>query len=231
MRCKFCGGRLSGRQKIWCNKRCRDRWAFKVRDQRFVCPTCERIVLISAQALRRQKFCTRSCARAAYNRAFFRGARNGRWRGGKVLSYGVRWKLLKEELRSRDQVCQRCGKTPEQNGRALDVHHLNPYRFSADNSLDNLVALCRSCHMRSEDYGRRGNARFAGPVQLTLRPLSQRALRRLRGDARRARRRVLEARAEELRVEGQSLRQIARVLGVSHQTVANWLSAAAQGAL
>ncbi|MGH2813330.1 MAG: HNH endonuclease signature motif containing protein [Actinomycetota bacterium] len=85
---------------------------------------------------------------------------------------------MKEQVRQRDEVCRSCGKTPEENGRALDVHHISPYRYSGDHSLENLVALCRSCHMRSVDRGRRGAARFAGPKQLELRPPSHRELQR-----------------------------------------------------
>lgn len=140
-----------------------------------------------------------------------------------MMTYGSGWKQVKEEVRARDKVCQGCGKTPEDNGRALDVHHIRPYRFSGSNSLDNLVALCRSCHMRGEDNGRKGSARFAGPQQLVLRPLSQRELQRIRGRQQRERRRVLMEEAHNLRKEGHSLRAIGLRLSVSHQTVANWL--------
>jgi hypothetical protein len=140
------------------------------------------------------------------------------------MSYGPGWKQIKEEVRARDRVCRKCAKTPEDNGRALDVHHLGPYRFSGNNHHDNLVALCRSCPMRGEDHGRRASARFAGPQQLELRPLSQRELRRIRGHRQRERRRALQKEARKLRKQGFSLRAIGRRLGVSHQTVANWLT-------
>jgi len=105
-------------------------------------------------------YCSRSCSRSAYNKAHFVGALNPRWRGGRVLSYGSGWKTIKAEVRERDQVCRACGKTPAHNGRALDVHHVQPFRFSGDNSLENLIALCRSCHMRADDHGRAGSAKF-----------------------------------------------------------------------
>lgn len=141
------------------------------------------------------------------------------------MNYGPGWKQRKQEARDRDKVCRHCGKTPEENGRALDVHHINPYRYSGDNSLENLLALCRSCHMRALDRGRRGAAKFAGPQQLQLRPVSQRDRNRLKGQRIRARRRELQAKALGLNEEGLSLRQIGRAIGVSHQTVANWLNA------
>ena len=39
-----------------------------------------------------------------------------------------------------------CGKTKEENKRNMDVHHIVPYLDSKDNSLDNLICLCRRCH-------------------------------------------------------------------------------------
>jgi 5-methylcytosine-specific restriction endonuclease McrA len=194
-----------------------------------MCTACGRVVFIRVNKVRRQKFCGLSCAYKNRRSVSLRGPRNGRWRGGRVLSYGANWKRVKERVRARDRVCHVCRKTPKENGRALDVHHINPYRFSGDNSLDNLVALCRSCHMRANDHGRRGAATLAGPRQLTLRPLSQRELRRQRGEAQRERRRRLQGSAFAMHAKGASLREIARELGVSHQTVANWLAAVQQG--
>jgi len=150
------------------------------------------------------------------------------WKGGPALSYGAGWKRVKGIVRQRDQVCRRCAKTPEENGRALDVHHIEPFRFSGDHSLENLVALCRSCHMRADDHGRKGSAVFLAKAGRP-RPPSKRELRR-HAAAERARRSAeerarLQRYAYRLHGLGRSLREIARAVGVSHQTVANWLSA------
>lgn len=165
--------------------------------------------------------------RRTFNRLYQRGAGNPRWRGGRALSYGPSWKQIKAFVRARDQVCRKCGKTPEQNGRALDVHHTDPFRFSGDNDPEKLEALCRSCHMRADDHGRRGSARFLRTAGLPSRP-TKREIRRLReavrAAERRARRRAAQREAEWMAAEGASLRTIARALSVSHQTVANWLN-------
>ena len=224
MGCESCGATLSGSQKAFCSKRCADRWRWSVPSKPFACPGCGRTVLVPSNHLARRKHCTRACATATHNSKDRVGARNPNWRGGRALPYGAGWKEIKQRVRQRDRVCSACGKTPEENGRALDVHHLKPFRFSGDNSLENLVALCRSCHMRADDHGRRRGGRFIGPQQLTLRPPSQRALRGRRGQERRAGRRIKQQRALALHREGGSLRQIASALGVSHQTVANWLA-------
>ena len=151
--------------------------------------------------------------------------RNPNWRGGRALSYGSGWKVIKEQVRARDRVCQHCGKTPEESGRALDVHHLQPFRFSGDNSLDNLVALCHSCHMRADDHGRAGSAIFLHndkpkrPTKREIRRLKQ----LLREVERRALRRQHQRDTARMHDEGMSLREIARALGVSHETVSRWL--------
>jgi 5-methylcytosine-specific restriction protein A len=188
------------------------------------CSYCGREFQASPADFSTRKYCSRACASAHYNSSYLTGQRNGNWRGGRVLSYGANWKRTKQEVRNRDRVCRTCGKTPQQNGRALDVHHVNPFRFSGDNSPENLMALCRSCHMRADDHGRKGSAKFAGPIQLTLKPPSQRELRQRRGREQRQRRRELKEEALRLTAQGKSLRQVARGLGVSHQTVSNWIT-------
>jgi len=60
------------------------------------------------------------------------------------------WMRKAETIRKRDKVCSHCGKTPEQNGRALDVHHKIPFRISHSNLDDNLIALCRMCHKKAD---------------------------------------------------------------------------------
>ena len=43
-----------------------------------------------------------------------------------------------------DRHCQICNKSAEENGRRLDVHHIDGDKSNHDP--DNLVALCHSCH-------------------------------------------------------------------------------------
>jgi endogenous inhibitor of DNA gyrase (YacG/DUF329 family) len=56
------------------------------------------------------------------------------------------WKKLAQEIRKRDNfTCQLCGKKG-----ATDVHHIFPRRIKIDNSSENLITLCRSCHRKVE---------------------------------------------------------------------------------
>lgn len=67
--------------------------------------------------------------------------------------YGPRWNRIRDLVRSRDKfTCQVCGS--QENGAALHVHHIKPFRMftSVDeaNHLENLITLCPTCHRRAE---------------------------------------------------------------------------------
>jgi DEAD/DEAH box helicase domain-containing protein len=74
---------------------------------------------------------------------------------------GSNWGEQRQRARARDGFrCRHCG-VGEREGRAHDVHHIQPFRtfgyvrgqnerYLEANRLDNLVTLCRSCHRRVE---------------------------------------------------------------------------------
>lgn len=71
------------------------------------------------------------------------------------VRYGAGWRDLATSIRERDRVCRDCGKTPEENGSLLDVHHIVPYRTSRSNDPSNLKALCDSCHITATNRERK----------------------------------------------------------------------------
>jgi hypothetical protein len=76
------------------------------------------------------------------------GALHWNWKGGKAcLPYGPGFtRKFKKLIRQRDNyTCQRCGKTQEQEGRVLQVHHLDHDKTHNDPS--NLVTSCGSCNV------------------------------------------------------------------------------------
>lgn len=78
-----------------------------------------------------------------------RGEKHYNWRGGiSKEPYGQGWtKTLKEAIRQRDQYkCQACGAPQEECIEALSVHHRDDIKNNLD--LENLISLCRSCHMK-----------------------------------------------------------------------------------
>jgi RNA polymerase-binding transcription factor DksA len=87
--------------------------------------------------------------------------------GTEETTYGKGWNEEKRtKVRRRDGFrCVRCGVAQEKHqalyGRRLDVHHITPARDvdipERRNSIDNLVSLCVSCHIRVE---RSENIRF-----------------------------------------------------------------------
>lgn len=62
--------------------------------------------------------------------------------------YGDDWFKIRELVLYRDNYsCRRCGKKQK----LLHIHHIIPYLKSFDNSLNNLITLCPSCHRRVEN--------------------------------------------------------------------------------
>ena len=73
---------------------------------------------------------------------------NPAWNGGtSFLPYTLDWtQTLRRSIRERDKYqCKMCG--IPQGDRVLDIHHID---YSKDNcSPNNLVSLCRKCHMKT----------------------------------------------------------------------------------
>jgi len=72
---------------------------------------------------------------------------NGNWRGGKSFEpYPLGWtKTFKEQIRYRDGYkCQLCSCPEVENGRKLDVHHIDHNKENLNPN--NLVSLCQRCH-------------------------------------------------------------------------------------
>lgn len=65
--------------------------------------------------------------------------------------YGDDWEVIRYLIYLRDCfTCQRCGlKMTEETG-THHVHHKIPFLISFDNSFENLVTLCSSCHKKEE---------------------------------------------------------------------------------
>jgi 5-methylcytosine-specific restriction endonuclease McrA len=79
----------------------------------------------------------------------FAGEKNPRWRGGiSNQEYAPGFsRTLKRKIRKRDNhQCQLCGKTEEQLGYRLSIHHAQYDKTNHDPS--NLFALCKACNSR-----------------------------------------------------------------------------------
>lgn len=72
------------------------------------------------------------------------------WLGGKSFEpYGLEFNDdLKEVIRNRDRrKCSICGKTELEEGKRLQVHHIDYDK--KNNNPDNLITLCSSCHCKT----------------------------------------------------------------------------------
>ena len=74
------------------------------------------------------------------------------WKGGISESHqrtnSIEWNEIRKKVYARDNwTCQICGK---KNPHPLQCHHIIPYRISQDDSIENLITLCCSCHIKEE---------------------------------------------------------------------------------
>ena len=98
-----------------------------------------------------------------------------------------RWRALRDAVRRRDgQTCMRCGARRVASSRGgglrrgakgepLDVHHRIPVRDGGDFwGMDNLITLCRGCHVRV--HVRLDRAKTESPAAARWRRLAEEPL-------------------------------------------------------
>ena len=81
------------------------------------------------------------------------GENHNNWQGGKSFeSYTIDWTVtLRKSIRERDKyICQLCNKI--QGDKTHDVHHIDYNK--KNNNPDNLITLCRSCHITNHNRNR-----------------------------------------------------------------------------
>jgi hypothetical protein len=77
----------------------------------------------------------------------YAGKNHPRWKGGDRKYRGKDWYRRRIERKELDNyTCQECGKKESESKIPLDVHHIIDFKNGGDNSLENLLTLCRSCH-------------------------------------------------------------------------------------
>lgn len=85
-------------------------------------------------AYRRRKYCGRDCMRRAFIKV---GTNDQTWSNAHATARKINELILGKD------ACEKCGRTE-----SLDIHHIDGnYK---NNSIDNLMCLCRSCHMKLE---------------------------------------------------------------------------------
>lgn len=131
------------------------------------CEYCDSVLTVykSRAENREVIFCDRECYSTwlandrRANRVWERDD-NPNWAGGVIADehYGEGWPSARNAALARDGFrCRRCGRSREEFGRNPDIHHIEPVRTFDDHSdahdLENLVSLCRACHLSVERGG------------------------------------------------------------------------------
>ncbi len=147
--CEMCSAKFRPRIPAarFCSRKCRSVWWSQHRLETVICPGCGASFTRSSTRGRLKKYCSQTCFLS-----HVAGPENPNWKGGPEFYYGPEWPRVARFIRRRDKVCQECGKSPKENRRALDVHHIIPFRefpsYLEANYPENLKALCSQCHWK-----------------------------------------------------------------------------------
>lgn len=100
----------------------------------FNCGTIKRV-----NPSRMRECCSKKCMGE-----YRRGDRNPAWIDGRsYVPYPFEFKVVRKQLVERDIfTCRHCGE--KENGKRLHVHHIDHNK--QNNRMENLMALCETCH-------------------------------------------------------------------------------------
>lgn len=175
--CAQCGrhtvkkGNITGRRlckHLYCSRDCHQAWIkansptgpshTSWKRVTLQCAHCDKTF---SRAPRSVKSATPCCSKACQY-AWRSGPQSNLWKGGHADYYGPNWKTQRRAARDRDgHTCQSCGITSTVHGRAMQVHHIRPFKsfgyiagvndlYLEANDLSNLISLCAPCHISLE---------------------------------------------------------------------------------
>lgn len=109
--------------------------------------------------VKEHNFCCRACM-GKWQSDNMTGPNSNSWRGGYKDYYGPEWEAQRNKAYKRDcGICQCCRLHESDFGRALEVHHIKPFRLHTSsqqaNQLSNLITLCPDCHRHADVIARR----------------------------------------------------------------------------
>ena len=166
--CAFCGNsvystlsRAAKSENIFCNRVCFSNWSKHPRNRK--CEYCGTPLHRSPSHIKQCKihFCNRTC-KGKWHSENLIGGNSPSWKGGRTVYYGPGWIYQKRAARKRDGYrCQLCGVSEKKYKKALDVHHIIPFREfgyipgknennKQANKLSNLICFCSRCHIQAE---------------------------------------------------------------------------------
>lgn len=169
--CENCGKKFRAEESqrkgkhIFCSMKCQHEWRtgktglVKQKGVTKKCPVCGKEFYCYPCEVDVRITCSRAC-KAEYGR--MKGVHSGEncnfWRGGYDSYRGKNWYSQRKKALERDNnTCAVCGKTAQEQGYDMIVHHIVPFRFFENdyqkaNSLDNLICVCHNCHAKQESH-------------------------------------------------------------------------------
>ena len=139
------------------------------------CKICNnKLILNNTRDITKKKYCSKRCVGLSLlnpmaekyhseetkqkmrkrKEGIFDGNKNPNYKDGKYTGRHENrkeWQRLSKRIRQRDSHECCCCLSKER----LDVHHIIPYNITKDDSSENLLTLCRSCHTFADNLGRR----------------------------------------------------------------------------
>lgn len=154
-----------GRENFFCSRDCKDEYETKEKFY-FECTVCGDDVVRHPSTVDEvggydidNHFCSKDCE-SVYKSEEWVKEGHPLWNGGNGIDYGPNWKQSRRDVLERDnRECKLCSMTREEHyaeyGRDLDVHHIKSIRefdgnYESANQSDNLITLCRQCHVTVE---------------------------------------------------------------------------------
>lgn len=163
--CHICGKeftvknyRLKNKQNsITCSRKCKTK-ASGGGSQTVKCDWCAQPITRGNAFINNKNFCSRKCM-GFWQSENMLGEKSPTWRGGCVNYYGKSWSAMNRAARARDNnTCQGCNKQQNALDHTLEIHHLKPVRLFEEpdlaNNLENLITLCRDCHIKADVFAR-----------------------------------------------------------------------------
>jgi heterodisulfide reductase subunit B len=151
--CQCCGTTFYRRpceeNRRFCSLKCAN--TSRRRHPRFVrtCPSCFKSFETPLRP--RSNSVGRYCSFECRNKGYL-GKYHGKPAYG-CASHRRGWaRIRKRHIAANNDFCVACG---TRSGRRLQVHHIEPYRLSANNDSGNLVTACTKCHARLERISER----------------------------------------------------------------------------
>lgn len=115
------------KNKRFCSVKCKSDYSRTDR----ICKKCQKVFSICKSTIRTSNSSGNYCSRNCYENSMRTGTikhKNG-FRG-----------IVRREF-PKPQNCARCGTTE-----VIHIHHIEPFRYTQNNNLKNLIPLCNSCH-------------------------------------------------------------------------------------